>query len=62
MIQQFGQPASYFCVRNANWQFVGVDTGYHDHNPAAGGDGATFLLDTKVTWLADKVNNAGGTK
>ena len=31
MIQQdLGQPASYFCLRNANWQFVGLDTGYHD--------------------------------
>ena len=61
MIQQdLGQPASYFCLRNANWQFVGLDTGYHDHNPAGGGAGATYLQDTEVTWLADKVNNAGG--
>jgi hypothetical protein len=58
--QQLGQPASYFCLRNADWQFVGMDTGYHDHNPAAGGDGATYLQDTEVTWLTDKVNNAGG--
>jgi 3',5'-cyclic AMP phosphodiesterase CpdA len=60
MIRQLGQPASYFCLRNANWQFVGLDTGYHDHNPAGGGAGATYLQDTEVTWLADKVNNAGG--
>jgi hypothetical protein len=58
--QQLGQPASYFCLRNANWQFVAMDTGYHDHNPAGGGDGATYLQDTEVTWLTDKVNNAGG--
>ena len=60
MLQKLGQPASYFCLRNANWQFIAMDTGYHDHNPAAGGDGATYLLDTEVTWLTDKVNNAGG--
>jgi hypothetical protein len=61
MIQtQLGQPASYFCLRNANWQFIGLDTGYHDHNPAGGGAGATYLQDTEVTWLTDKVNNAGG--
>ncbi len=58
--QQLGQPASYFCLRNANWQFVGLDTGYHDHNPSGGGAGATYLQDTEVTWLTDKVNNAGG--
>jgi 3',5'-cyclic AMP phosphodiesterase CpdA len=57
--QQLGQPASYFCLRNANWQFIGLDTGYHDHNPAGGGAGATYLQDTEVTWLTDKVNNAG---
>lgn len=58
--QQLGQPASYFCFRNANWQFVAMDTGYNDHNPSAGGAGATFLQEPEVTWLADKVNNAGG--
>ena len=60
LIKKLGQPASYFCLRNANWQFIGLDTGYHDHNPAGAGAGATFLQDTEVTWLADKVNNAGG--
>jgi len=60
LIQQLGQPASYFCLRNAHWQFVAVDTGYHDHNPAGGGAGATYLQDTEVAWLADKVNNAAG--
>ena len=59
LLQKLGQPASYFCLRNANWQFIAMDTGYHDHNPAAGGDGATYLQDTEVTWLEDKVNNAG---
>ena len=62
LIQQLGQPASYFCLRNANWQFVAIDTGYHDHNPAGGGAGATFLQDTEVAWLTDKVNNAGSRK
>jgi len=59
LIQQLGQPASYFCLRNDYWQFVAMDTGYHDHNPAGGGAGATYLQDTEVTWLTDKVNNAG---
>ena len=62
LIQQLGQPASYFCLRNANWQFIAIDTGYHDHNPSGGGAGATYLQDTEVTWLTDKVNNAGGRK
>jgi Calcineurin-like phosphoesterase len=60
MIQQLGQPASYFCLRNANWQFIGLDTGYNDHNPGGAGAGATFLRDTEVAWVADKIKNAGG--
>jgi hypothetical protein len=60
LLTQLGQPASYFCLRNDHWQFVAMDTGYNDHNPAAGGAGSTYLRDTEVTWLADKVNNAGG--
>jgi Calcineurin-like phosphoesterase len=59
VIKRLGQPASYFCLRNADWQFVAMDTGYHDHNPAGAGSGATYLQDTEVTWVTDKVNNAG---
>jgi hypothetical protein len=59
LIKTLGQPASYFCLRNANWQFIALDTGYNDHNPTGGGSGATFLQPTEVTWLTDKVNNAG---
>ena len=59
LIGQLGQPASYFCLRNTYWQFVALDTGYNDHNPAAAGAGATFLQDPEVAWLADKVNNGG---
>ena len=43
LIQQLGQPASYFYLRSTYWQFVALDTGYNDHNPAAAGAGATFL-------------------
>ena len=59
LIQQLGQPASYFCLRNDNWQFVAMDTGYHDHNPAGAGEGATYLQDTEVAWLTDKIKSAG---
>jgi predicted phosphodiesterase len=60
LLKTLGQPASYFCLRNPNWQFVAMDTGYHDHNPSAAGEGATYLQDSEVEWLTDKVNNAGG--
>ena len=61
VIDMLGQPASYFCLRNEHWQFIALDTGLHDANPALQGR-ATWLEDSEVEWLKDKVNNAGGRK
>src|SRR5262249_54734621 len=33
LVDQLGQRASYFCVRNKSWQFLAMDTGYSDFNP-----------------------------
>jgi Calcineurin-like phosphoesterase len=57
-IAALGQPASYFCVRNDDWQFLAMDTGLHDND--AFGSSPTYLEDTEVRWLAQKVQTAGG--
>ncbi len=31
-LKQFKQPASYFSLANNNWRFIGLDTGYVDHD------------------------------
>ncbi|MGH9397578.1 MAG: metallophosphoesterase family protein [Terriglobia bacterium] len=59
LIDKLGQPASYFCLRNANWQFLAMDTGLHDCNPGSAGTGATYLEETEVAWLKDKLDQAG---
>lgn len=59
MIKQLGQQASFFCLRNKDWQFIGLDTGYHDHGL---GDPSTHLPDRQSDWLADKVNNSNNRK
>jgi len=59
-IDMLGQPASYFCLRNANWQFIAMDTGLHDNNPT--GASVTFLEDTEVAWIKDKMQTANGRK
>jgi 3',5'-cyclic AMP phosphodiesterase CpdA len=61
VIDMLGQPASYFCLRNEHWQFLTLDTGLHDANPSQAGQ-PTWLEDSEVAWLKDKVNNAGGRK
>jgi predicted phosphodiesterase len=57
LIDQLGQPASYFCLRNDDWQFVAMDTGLHDNVPD--GSVPTYLEDTEVAWVADKIQNRG---
>lgn len=31
-LKEFQQPASYFSLSNQHWRFIGLDTGYVDHN------------------------------
>ena len=57
LIDQLGQPASYFCLRNDNWQFVAMDTGLHDSKPE--GNDPTYLEDTELAWVTDKIQNRG---
>jgi predicted phosphodiesterase len=61
VIDMLGQPASYFCLRNSNWQFVTMDTSLHDSDPATVDD-ATDVDGLELIWMKDKVNNAGGRK
>jgi predicted phosphodiesterase len=57
LIDQLGQPSSYFCLRNDDWQFVAMDTGLHDSDPL--GTTPTYLEDTELAWVADKIQNRG---
>jgi hypothetical protein len=60
LIDLLHQPASYCCLRNSNWQFVMMDTGLHDRTP--GGVVPTFLEDTEVVWVKQRIATAGGRK
>lgn len=59
------QQASYFCLRTEDnsWQFLAMDTGYYDSNPANQYDpfyAGPKLHDDEITWLVDKLNNFSG--
>jgi 3',5'-cyclic AMP phosphodiesterase CpdA len=60
-IDMLGQPASYFCLRNANWQFIAMDTSLHDCDPSHVND-ATWVEPQEITWMKDKVRNGGSRK
>ncbi|PYQ58004.1 MAG: hypothetical protein DMF53_21325, partial [Acidobacteria bacterium] len=53
---------SYFCLRNDNWQFLAMDTGYNDRDPFTVLSNLTFLNPPEVPWQQDKIQNAGGRK
>ncbi len=61
VIDMLGQPASYFALRNKYWQFVAMDTSYHDTNPNTVAD-ATSVDEQEIVWMKDKVNNSEGRK
>ncbi len=73
LLDRLGQPASFFCLRNAHWQFVAMDTGYNDFDPFREGAATTWVRDgttgdgtpdadpySELTWHADKLVNPGG--
>lgn len=53
------QPNSYFALRNNFWQFLAMDTGYHDANPFTAGANVTYLEPTELDWHLDKIRNNG---
>jgi hypothetical protein len=59
-LQPYRQKASYFCLRSANWQILGMDTGFHDCDPFSVTTNVTFLDPQEVAWHVDKLKNAGG--
>jgi predicted phosphodiesterase len=55
LLDKLGQPASFFCVRNDDWQLIGLDTALHDQL----GGPPTSLEPSELEWLRDKIENAG---
>jgi predicted phosphodiesterase len=55
LLDKLGQPASYFCLRNQNWQLLAMDTGKNSND-----GGPTHLESTEVDWLRDKISSFGG--
>jgi Calcineurin-like phosphoesterase len=55
------QPASYFALRSRDgaWQFLGLDTGLHDHDPFTVSDDITYLEPSEEAWHLDKLAQWG---
>jgi hypothetical protein len=62
LVDQLEQQASYFCLRNAAWQFLAMDTGYNDFDPLSVKSNVTSLTPTEAEWHRTKIAQAGGRK
>jgi hypothetical protein len=62
LLDQLGQKASFFCLRNAKWQVLALDTGLHDSDVFTVNSNLTYLEPSEAAWHQDKLRNAGGRK
>ena len=62
LLDQIGQQASFFCLRNKFWNFIGVDTGVNDYDPFTVDTSTPSLKDTELAWLRDKLASPTGAR
>ncbi len=62
LLQQLGQPASYFCLRSPDqsWQILAGDTGLNDRDPFDVATVLTRLDPAEEAWHHDKIANFPG--
>src|SRR5262249_46688194 len=48
LLDQLGQPASYFGLRNEDWQLLAMDTGLHDADPGSVISNLTYLEESEL--------------
>jgi Calcineurin-like phosphoesterase len=66
LLDQIGQKSSYFCLRNNDWIFLAMDTGFHDNNPFNVSTNMTELVDqdgwSEAAWHLNQIAEAGSRK
>ena len=63
LVDHIGQQASYFCLQNADWQFLAMDTGHNDNNPLTVAGNMTSLMNvngwSEADWHVARIKQAG---
>jgi predicted phosphodiesterase len=66
LVGQIGQQSSYFCLQNADWQFLAMDTGNNDNSPLTVNTNMTSLPImngwSEADWHLNKIAAAGSRK
>jgi hypothetical protein len=58
VLPKFGQQASYFGLRNNNWQILAFDSAYIEHRLVPSDDNVDTRLHSQWNWLVDKMRNS----
>jgi hypothetical protein len=66
LVGQIGQQSSYFCLQNADWQFLAMDTGNNDNSPLTVNTNMTSFPVmngwSEADWHLNKIAAAGNRK
>ena len=62
LLDQVDQPASYFCLRNDDWQILAVGAPPETEDPADALTHVPTIDEQEVAWHKDKIQNSGGRK
>lgn len=58
LLDQLGQQASYFTLRNENWQIIAMDTGHNDCNPLTVATNMTSVNANETTWIRSQITKS----
>jgi len=62
LLDQIGQPASYFCLRNEHWQILGIGAPPEIGKPSSALSAIPSVEKKEVTWHQHKIQTAAGRK
>ena len=62
LIDELGQPASYFCLRNEHWQILAIGAPPEIGNPMSAQAAAPDIDPKEAEWHRHKINTADGRK
>ena len=58
LLDELGQQASYFTIRNDQWQIIAMDTGHNDCNPLTVATNMTSVNANEVTWIKSQITKS----
>ena len=62
LLDQLNQPASYFCLRNANWQIFAIGAPSDNQNPSHALEHIPAIDEQEISWHKHKLETSQGRK